>query len=143
MRPKIWMAALAVPAVLAIFAGAACGGDDDDTATPTTSVATTAPTTSGAAGASATAAGDKIPEGAKEIDQDNLQFKPDKLTVKSGEKVYVKNSESALHTFDVNGKNLSGNMKKGDVYVWTAPTAGTYKVTCEFHPQMNATITVQ
>lgn len=108
----------------------ACGGDDDDSGSATPS-------------GSAVAGADNIPSGAPEMDQDNLTFKPNKLSVHVGDKVYVKNSESALHTFNVNGKNVSGNMKKGAVVVWEAPAAGSYKITCEYHPQMNATITVE
>ena len=57
--------------------------------------------------------------------------------------MYFKNSESALHTVTINGKNESGNMRKGDLFSWTAGAAGEYKITCDYHPQMNATITVQ
>jgi len=83
-----------------------------------------------------------IPAGSTVIDQNNLAFKPGTVTVKAGEKVYFLNSETALHTATINGKNESGNMKKGAVFAWTAPAAGTYKVTCDYHPQMHATITV-
>lgn len=155
----MWFGLLAVPALLASVGVAACGGDDDggtsqtaETQPATTAAATTAatgatgvstPAASPPASASGTVAASQIPAGAPEVDQDNLAFKPNKLTVKAGEKVYMKNSESALHTVNVNGKNLSGNMKKGQVFVWTAGAAGSYKITCDYHPQMNATITVQ
>lgn len=77
-----------------------------------------------------------------EIDQDNLTFKPARLTVKLGEEVTFKNSETAVHTVNINGKNESGTMKKGDVLNWTPPAVGDYKITCDFHPQMKATVTV-
>ncbi len=139
MKNAPWrLVALAATSLLVVGAAVACGGDDDDTSTPTQSAATTA-------GASPTAGGKttEIPAGAPTIDQDNLAFKPDKLTVKAGEKVYFKNSETALHTVTIDGKNVSGNMKKGDVVVWTPETAKTYKITCDYHPQMNGTITAQ
>lgn len=139
MKNAPWrLVALAATSLLVVGATVACGGgDDDDTETPTQAVATKA-------GASATAGGAvTVPAGAPEIDQDNLAFKPDKLTVKAGEKVYFKNSETALHTVTIDGKNVSGNMKKGDVVVWTPETAKSYKVTCDYHPQMNGTITAQ
>ncbi len=123
----------ALPLVLAgLAAGAlatACGGETstDGTATPKSSPGTSV----------------TIPAGAAEIDQDNLAFKPDKVTVKAAERVYFSNSETAIHTVTIDGKNISGTMKKGDIVVWTAPNAGTFKVTCDFHPQMKATITVQ
>ena len=84
-----------------------------------------------------------IPEGAALIDQDGLAFSPNQLTVKAGEKVYFQNSETSLHTVTINGKNESGNMKRHDVLVRTFSEAGAYKITCDFHPQMKATISVR
>ena len=77
------------------------------------------------------------------MDQAGLAFKPDKVTVKSGEQVYFKNSETAIHTVTIGGKNASGSMKKNDLFAWTAPSAGSYRITCDFHPQMRATIVVE
>lgn len=131
-------AALGLASVALLGLAAACGGGDSK-ATPTSAAIPTSPASGSPA---ATASAGAIPAGAPEIDQDGLAFKPDKLTVKAGEKVYFKNSESALHTVTINGKNESGTMKKGDVFSWTPAAAGTYKVNCDFHPQMNATITV-
>ncbi len=120
---------------IALAAFSACGSDGDKTAP------TTIPSIGSAFG-SATKVTEVTP-GAKEIDQDGLEFKPRAVTVKVAETIFVKNSETALHTFNVNGKNLSGNMKKGDIVSWTADAPGAYKVTCDFHPQMKATITVE
>lgn len=131
-------AALGLASVALLGLAAACGGGDSK-ATPTSAAIPTSPASGSPAAAASAGA---IPAGAPEIDQDGLAFKPDKLTVKAGEKVYFKNSESALHTVTINGKNESGTMKKGDVFSWTPAAAGTYKVNCDFHPQMNATITV-
>lgn len=131
-------ATLGLASVALLGLAAACGGGDSK-ATPTSAAIPTSPASGSPAAAASAGA---IPAGAPEIDQDGLAFKPDKLTVKAGEKVYFKNSESALHTVTINGKNESGNMKKGDVFSWTPAAAGTYKVNCDFHPQMNATITV-
>ena len=131
-------AALGLASVALLGLAAACGGGDSK-ATPTSAAIPTSPASGSPAAAASAGA---IPAGAPVIDQDGLAFKPDKLTVKASEKVYFKNSESALHTVTINGKNESGNMKKGDVFSWTPAAAGTYKVNCDFHPQMNATITV-
>jgi plastocyanin len=109
----------------------ACGGDDDDA------------NADGNGAATATSATEvTVPEGAPFIDQDKLKFIPTELTVKAGEKVYFKNSETALHTVSINGVDESGNMKKNDVFIFEFPSAGEYKITCEYHPQMKATITV-
>ncbi len=81
--------------------------------------------------------------GANVVDQDNLKFKPSSLSVSVGEVVTFKNGETSIHTVTINGKNESGTMKKDSEFRWTAPSAGTYKVTCDYHPQMKATITVK
>lgn len=109
---------------VAALALAACGGS------------------SGSSGGVADGSDERIPAGAPFIDQDKLKFIPTELTVRVGETVYFKNSETALHTVTINGKNLSGNMKKNDLFIWTPEEAGTYRITCEYHPQMKATITV-
>ena len=128
-------ATLALASVALIGLAAACGGDDES-ATPTQAGIPTSP-----GGSAPAPGGAAVPAGAPMVDQDNLAFKPDKLTVKAAEKVYFKNSESALHTVTINGKNESGNMKKGDVFVWAPATAATYTITCDFHPQMTAKLT--
>jgi len=84
-----------------------------------------------------------VPADAPQIDQENLTFKPDKITAKVGETVYFLNSESAIHTVNVNGKNISGNMKKGAIVTWKGQTVGEYKITCDYHPQMKATVVLQ
>jgi plastocyanin len=84
-----------------------------------------------------------VPDGAAFINQDGLKFSPSGLSVAAGETVYFKNSETAVHSVTIDGKNESGTMKHDMVFQWTPPGAGTYKITCDFHPQMKATITVQ
>jgi plastocyanin len=115
------LAAVAFAAVLT--AGIACGGDDDGDGT--------AP------------ANTQVPAGAPHIDQDGLAFKPKELTAKVGDSVYFTNSETAVHTVTINGTNESGTMKHNDVFAWKPPAAGEYKVTCDFHLKMRATITVE
>jgi plastocyanin len=84
-----------------------------------------------------------IPAGSPFIDQDALRFIPTSLTVSPGQRIYFKNSETALHTVTIEGENISGNMRKDEIFIWDAPVAlGQYRVTCDYHPQMRATITV-
>ena len=111
--------------------------DDDDTGSDSTTTATAA------GSATKTDEVSEVPAGAPFIDQDSLKFIPASAEARAGEKVYFKNSETAIHTVTINGKNVSGNMRKDDIFVWTAGAAGTYKVTCDFHPQMKATVTVK
>lgn len=114
--------ALGALAVAGALVGVACGGDDEESAPATA----TTPA-----------------DGVATIDQDNLAFSPTELTVAVGQMVRFTNSEAALHTVTIDGENLSGNMREGDVFEWTPEEAGTYRVTCDYHPQMQATITVQ
>lgn len=104
---------------------AACGGGDGDSASGRAT---------GVAG---------VPDGAAFVDQDGLKFQPSSLTATTGEPVFFKNSETAFHTVTINGTNESGTMKRDQVFEWAPPGAGEYKITCEFHPQMKATLTVE
>lgn len=123
LRHALWSTALVGAAVMTAF----CGGDDDDNG--------------GSGGRATNVAG--VPDGAAFVDQDNLKFIPSKLTVAPGEEVYFKNSETAVHTVTIDGENESGTMKKDDIFTFTFPTPGEYAITCDFHPQMRATITVE
>ena len=103
LAPVLLLMALAVVALALV----ACGGSSSP---------------SGSTGGSPAAS---VPAGAPEIDQQDLAFKPTKLTVLAGTTVYFKNSESALHTIDINGDNASGTMRNGAIFAWTPTTAGT------------------
>lgn len=122
VKPVRWLV-LVVVVVLGVPGSAACGGDDE-----------------GGAGATTPASGP--PPQSVSIDQDNLKFKPSQATVAAGGSVTFTNSESALHTVSLNGKNLSGDMRKGDVFTWPAEAPGEYRFICDYHPQMRATVTV-
>ncbi len=126
-----WAAATLL--LVGVFVLGACGGDDSTSSTPG------APTLDAGQAMKV----DAIPDSAAVVDQNNLTFKPATLSVTKGQAVYFKDSESAIHTVTVNGKNLSGTMKQGDIISWTPPAAGTYKITCDYHPQMRSTITVE
>ena len=84
----------------------------------------------------------EVPADAPFVDQDGLKFLPNTLASEPNETVYFHNAETALHTVTINGTNESGTMRRGDLFEWTPPEPGTYKITCDFHPQMKATITV-
>ena len=119
MRPTFSRAAFALVTFIA-FAALACGSGSTASDRPM-----------------------NIPFDAPFVDQKNLRFDPSSLAVKAGETVYFKNSETALHTVTIDGKNESGNMKRDDVFAWIASTPGVFHITCEYHPQMRSTITVQ
>jgi plastocyanin len=136
LRTRIARIAL-VPAAAALLAvTAACGGGSS-AASPTTR-----PQVQTKAGNATQSVATVHTDHAAEIDQQNMTFTPARVSIKVGESVLIKNSETTIHTANINGKNITGNMKKGDSTAWTAPAAGTYKVSCDYHPQMSATITV-
>jgi len=112
--------ALSIVGALALLLLSACGGDGDSTPNPHPDV----------------------PEGAPQVDQDNLRFIPTSLTVEPGTLVYFTNSETALHTVDIDGEDVSGDMRKGDLFTFTFEEEGEFKITCKYHAQMKATITV-
>lgn len=126
MYRALALVALAVCLPLAAFA---CG--DSGTAPDATGVEMATPIASG-----------EVPQGAPLIDQLDLKFIPNSVTMKLTDLLYLKNSESAIHTVTINGKNVTGNMDKDRLMAWVPPAVGTYKVTCDFHPQMKATIKV-
>ncbi|MBE0609795.1 MAG: cupredoxin domain-containing protein [Dehalococcoidia bacterium] len=125
--------ALVAAILVAASVAAACGADDE--ATPGAVSRTTPLATPGLDQAHT--------DHEAEIDQKNMKFIPERVSVKVGETVLIKNSETAIHTGNINGKNVTGNMKKGDATTWTATEPGEYAVTCEYHPQMKATIVVR
>jgi len=134
-RPNVGIRLALAATVLALAVGVACGGDDGG------SGSTDGPPVQTGAG-DATKSGAAHTDHAAEIDQQNMAFVPARVSVKLGETVLIKNSETAIHTGNINGKNVTGNMKKGDSTPWTATAPGEYAVTCDYHPQMKATIVV-
>lgn len=119
-------AVAAGPTAFVLAASAACGGDGGDSE----------------GGTQQPSSNPQVPAGAPFVDQDNLQFTPRELTVQAGEKVYFQNSETALHTVNINGTNESGTMRRNDVFTWTFEQPGEYKISCDFHAKMKSTITV-
>lgn len=126
-------ATLILPAFLLVLGiGAACGGDDDDQG----------PDNGGSTATEPADASPTIPEGAAVIDQKSLKFSPNKVTVKVGDTVYFKNSETAVHNVALDGEDITGTMRRGAVASYKFETAGEYKLSCQFHPQMKATVVV-
>jgi plastocyanin len=74
----------------------------------------------------------------------NFAFSPTSLTVKVGTKVTWTNNDNAQHnvTSDDGGFESSGNLSKGQTYLVTFSTAGSYPYHCSIHPSMTGTIVV-
>jgi len=126
-KPTLLGLSAAAAAVLTL--AAACSGGNSNTAGD------------GLATGSPVATPTEAPPAA-EIDQVNLEFVPAQVTVRVGDVVLIRNSETAIHNAVVNGTNVTGNMMKGSAIPWKAPAPGEYTVACDYHPLMKATITV-
>jgi plastocyanin len=126
MYHRRWLATVATVLTASALIASACGGGDDDD------------DDGGDGGADCTpvAAGEAV------VDQDNREFDPEELCVSEGQEILFKNSESAIHTVTIDGEDESGTMREDDEFRWTPPSAGTYDITCDFHPQMRARIDV-
>jgi plastocyanin len=105
---------------------------------------TTAPSSSAAAGSAGTGA-----SGAMTVTLQNFAFSPSTLNVPVGTKVTFTNKDQTEHTA-TNGKDgiraanalFDLSLKAGASDSFTFDKAGTYDVTCRFHPAMHMTITV-
>jgi plastocyanin len=84
------------------------------------------------------------PTPATSVELADFAFRPDCLSVDAGATIALENSGDAPHTFTVEGTELDVNMDAGgsDEVRFDGVDPGTYAVTCTFHPQMEATITV-
>jgi plastocyanin len=72
-------------------------------------------------------------------------FRPDCLSVDAGATITLDNTGDAPHTFTLGGTDVDVNVDAGSSEVADLGTVdpGTYAVTCTFHPQMEATLTVE
>lgn len=71
-------------------------------------------------------------------------FKPATATVKVGDTVQFVNDDPYPHTVTAtNGAFDSGNLDEHKSWSYTFTKAGTYAITCTYHPTMHETITVK
>jgi plastocyanin len=75
------------------------------------------------------------------ITMQNIAFNPTSLTVKAGDTVTFRNSDSVEHHIVVGTKDL-GVQQPGQDKTWKAPKDGVYMMKCLIHPQMQGQITV-
>jgi plastocyanin len=116
-------------ACLALVA-AGCGGDDDEETT-TSRGPTTTEESSSAAG------------GAIEIKMKDIQFAPDKASVKAGQTVKWVNEDSVEHDVSAdNGEFKSERFGQGGEFETKLDKAGSVPYVCTVHPNMKATLTV-
>lgn len=97
-----------------------------------------------------TCQGDKLPEpctdpiSATTVELADFTFRPDCLSAEAGATITLDNTGDAPHTFTVEGTDVDVDLDAGASAEATLSGVepGTYAVTCTFHPQMEATLTV-
>jgi plastocyanin len=78
-----------------------------------------------------------------EVGMSPTSFIPAQLTIKAGETVVWKNTDSILHTVTSNDGLFNENVQPGATFSYTFTAAGTYNYVCTLHPGMNGTIIVE
>lgn len=75
---------------------------------------------------------------------ENVQFNPQSLTVKFGERITWINKDLFPHTATADGKAFDSKVIAPEAsWTWVARKPGTYTYICSFHPTMKGTLTVQ
>jgi len=94
-----------------------------------------------------TAATAELPEEPVQMDQIGQEFLPPVLLAAVGQPVNFHNGEDVLHNvrvYNVDTKETAFNVSTpiGGTYEHRFDTAGTYRVSCDIHPQMGASVVV-
>jgi plastocyanin len=133
---------LALLALAAVPALAACGSDDSGSATSAGggTVKYQAKTDSKASKPAVVPAAAGI-----KVNLSSSQFSPAAITAKVGQEITWKNADPIAHTVTAteNAKFDSGTLEAGGSFSYVTKKAGTISYVCEFHPGMTGTITVQ
>ena len=162
-RDRLRRAACAV----AIAAGAACGSGPPETTAVTEAPAAAAPTAPAGAGLQVTgtapisldgsltvvmlepvpATASEPPEDPVQMDQLGMEFLPPVLLANVGQPVHFHNSEDVLHNvrvYNIDTLETAFNISTpiGGTYEHYFDTAGTYRVACDIHPAMGASVVV-
>ena len=80
------------------------------------------------------------------IDQKNLSFNTNFLTIAKGTKVIFGNSDATSHNILITGPGVifnSGLQRPGVVFTAPFGKPGTYHVSCGIHPRMKLTVVVK
>ena len=75
----------------------------------------------------------------------DFAFRPDCLSADAGATITLDNTGDAPHTFTVEGTDVDVDLDAGASgnAILAGVDPGTYVVTCTFHPQMEATLTIE
>jgi plastocyanin len=84
------------------------------------------------------------PVSATTVELADFAFRPDCMSVDAASTIGLENTGEAPHTFTVADTDLDVKLDPGtsDEISFGTVDPGAYPVTCTFHPQMEATITV-
>jgi Plastocyanin len=75
---------------------------------------------------------------------ESMQFGPDELSVRRGDRVVWVNKDLFPHTVTEDGKAFdSGDIPVGKSWTYVAAAPGRYTYTCTYHPTMKGTLIVQ
>ena len=74
---------------------------------------------------------------------ENLQFEPQTLTVKRGDRVVWTNKDLVPHTATAEKGFDSRSIAANASWTYTAATPGRYLYMCTLHPMMKATLVVE
>lgn len=89
----------------------------------------------------------EVPEEPVQMDQLGMEFLPPVLLASVGQPVHFHNSEDVLHNvrvYDIDTLETAFNISTpiGGTYEHRFDTAGTYRVACDIHPAMGASVVV-
>lgn len=80
--------------------------------------------------------------GTATVHMSDFSFKPNSLTVQTGDTVVFQNDDDAVHNVTADTFQ-SGDIGSGKSWKYTFTKPGTYAYVCTYHPGMNGTITVK
>ena len=88
-----------------------------------------------------------VPDEPVQMDQLGMEFLPPVLLATVGQPVHFHNGEDILHNvrvYNIDTKETAFNISTpiGGTYEHYFDTAGTYRVACDIHPQMGASVVV-
>ena len=83
------------------------------------------------------------PKPALVVHLSDFSFKPASATVKVGDTVEFVNDDPYPHTVTADGSFDSGNLDEHASFSYTFKKAGTYALTCTYHPNMKGMLTVR
>lgn len=154
MHRSVWLVVLVLAAVVV----AGCGGGGSSSSSQPTAQQPTSQGTSQSSGSTSpspasTSGGASSGSVIKVIGKDNL-YEPVNVTIKAGQEYEFEfdNKGTTVHNYIINSKDQAGQDFASDIAVnggqeskfkVKIDKAGTYKVTCTYHPEMVGEVKVE